>query len=172
MILIYQHASFTLCFPAFPASSSTRPLCLSSHYYQSLSVALFGFICPDNPLLGRKSRLKSFPPAQPGVPFPQPAPRNASLTFCRAWTPVSGVTKGTTAGTCWLLLYLCAELIAQELHSLPALRLLPGCSKPVVCWNCWSHQCQGAPRGLEECQALSGLRGADSRELTDEVWLE
>lgn len=85
---------------------------------------------------------------------------------CQGWL------AGTAAGTCQLLLYLCAELIAQKLGSLPALCLLPSCSEPVVCWNCWSHHCQGAPRGLEERQALAGLSGDDGRELTEEGWLE
>lgn len=40
---------------------------------------------------------------------------------------------------------------------LPVLRPVPSCSKPVVCWNYWSCQCQEAPQGLETCQSRARL---------------
>lgn len=95
----------------------------------------------------------------PLLPVAEPGHR------CQEWL------EGTTAGTCKLLPYLSAELIAQKLHSLPALCLLPGCSEPVGCWNYWSHQCQGAPRGLEECQAHKGGQALGSVELIAGSWL-
>lgn len=97
------------------------PLLLSSHRCQSGSVTLFGFIVSNNPLLGRKSKLKSPPSLRHSQesPSPQPAPRNASLTCRRAWGPASGVTRRDSSvlpATCCSIYG--AELIAQKLRNL------------------------------------------------------
>lgn len=156
-ILINWHAPCTPSFSSLPhAGFFARPRCLFSHRCQSCSVTLFGFMAPNNPLLGRKSKLSSCPPPQRShESLPTVCSQKTSLTCGRAWRPVSGVTRRDSSMylltaalfMCWIN---CSEAV------LPVLRLLPACLKPVVYWDDWSRQWQSAPQGLEASQAPAG----------------